>query len=257
MNRFAFIVPVYRHGATLDKVVSSLVKFNCPVIVVDDGNAEEDKAFIRHAAEKYSCVVPVWRDKNGGKGKAVNDGVRKAHELGVTHVLQIDSDGQHDISRVGHFLELSEKNPRALICSYPEYDESAPAARLKARKVANTWLNIVTLSNEIKDCMIGFRVYPLEPYWKLLKSHAILDSHMGFDIDILVHFIWKGIPVVQSPVKISYPKDGVSNFRVVRDNVHIFLAYTRLCIGMMFRSPVLIFRAIKRGLRKNVKAVVQ
>ncbi|MDO4505944.1 MAG: glycosyltransferase family 2 protein [Spirochaetales bacterium] len=251
MNKFAFIVPVYRHGATLDQVVSSLLKYNCPVIIVDDGNEEKDKAFIRQAVEKYSCVVPVWRNKNGGKGRAVNDGVLKAQELGVTHVLQIDSDGQHDANRIEHFLELSEKNPEALICSYPEYDESAPASRLKARKVANTWVHIVTLSNEIKDCLIGFRVYPLEPYLKLLKGHAILDSHMGFDIDILVHLMWKGVPVVQSPVKVSYPKDGVSNFRVVRDNVHISLAYTRLCIGMMLRSPVLIFRAIKRGLKKN------
>ena len=94
-------------------------------------------------------------------------------------------------------------------------------------------------------------MYPVAPYYRLLKDHAVIDSHMGFDLDILVHMIWKNIPVVQSPVKVSYPKDGVSNFRLVRDNVHISLAYTRLCIGMMFRSPVLIFRAIKRGLKKN------
>ena len=251
MNRFAFIVPVYRHGATLDHVISSLIEFNCPIIVVDDGNEEEDKKYIRQAVEKYSCVVPVWRKKNGGKGKAVNDGVRKAWELGVTHVLQIDSDGQHDVGRVEHFLELSEKNPEAIVCSYPEYDESAPAARLKARKFANLWFHIVTLSNEIKDCLIGFRVYPLVPYIKLLKWHAIIDSHMGFDTEILVRLIWKGVPVVQNPVKVSYPKDGISNFRVFRDNVHISLAYTRLCFGMIFRLPVLIFRAIKRGVKKN------
>lgn len=251
MNRFAFIIPVYRHGSTLDYVVSSLLEFNCPIIVVDDGNGEEDKAFIRQVAEKYPCVVPVWRSSNGGKGRAVNDGVRKAHELGVTHFLQIDSDGQHDVGRVKHFLELSEKNPEAIICGYPEYDESAPTARLKARKVANTWVHIVTLSNEIRDCLIGFRVYPVAPYHKLLKSHAIIDTHMGFDTDILVHLMWKGIPVVQSAVKVNYPKDGVSNFRVVRDNIHISLTYTRLCIGMMFRSPVLVWRMFKRGSRKN------
>ena len=92
MNRFAFIVPVYRHGSTLDYVVSSLLKFNCPIIVVDDGNGEDDKKFIRDVESKYSAVVVIWRKKNGGKGRAVNDGVKKAHELGITHVLQIDSD---------------------------------------------------------------------------------------------------------------------------------------------------------------------
>lgn len=251
MNKFAFIVPVYRHGSTLDYVVSSLLKFNCPVIVVDDGNGEEDKKFILQVAEKYSCVVPVWRKKNGGKGRAVNDGVRKAFELGVTHVLQIDSDGQHDVNCVEHFLELSKKNPEAVICSYPEYDESAPKARLKARKFANLWVHIVTLSNEIKDCQIGFRVYPIAPYMELLKWYVMIDSHMGFDTEILVRLMWKGVSVVQSPVKVSYPKDGISNFRVFRDNVHISFAYTRLCIGMVFRSPILICRLIRKGMKKN------
>lgn len=251
MNKFAFIVPVYRHASTLDYVVSSLIKFNCPIIVVDDGNEEEDKKNIKQVAKKYSSVVLLERKKNGGKGRAVNDGVKKAYQLGLTHVLQIDSDGQHDVNRVEYFLELSNKNPNSIICSYPEYDESVPKSRLIARKFANFWIHIVTLSNEIKDCLIGFRVYPVEPYYKLLKSFAIVDTHMGFDVDILVHLIWKGINIVQSSVKVSYPKDGVSNFRVIRDNIHISLTYTRLFFGMIFRLPILLFRILKRGLKNN------
>ncbi|MCI5829704.1 MAG: glycosyltransferase [Spirochaetales bacterium] len=252
MNKFAFVIPVYRHGSTLDKVVSSLLKFNYPVIVVDDGNGEEDKKYISQVAEKYACVVPVWRKKNGGKGRAVSDGVLKAHELGITHVFQIDSDGQHDVSRVEYFLELSEKNPHALILSYPEYDASVPSSRLKARQIADTWIHIVTLSNEVKDCLIGFRIYPVEPYYSLLAHHALLDSHMGFDADIIVRFMWKGIPLIQNPVKVLYPEGGISNFRVVLDNVHISITYAKLCIGMFFRLPVLLYRKIYRGLNKNV-----
>ncbi|MBQ0040222.1 MAG: glycosyltransferase family 2 protein [Treponema sp.] len=247
MNRFAFLVPVYRHGSTLDYVVSSLLRFNFPVIVVDDGNGEEDKKYINECAAKYSQVVLVVRPKNGGKGRAVNDGVRKAFEIGATHVLQVDSDGQHDIGQVEHFLELSRQHPDAVVCSYPEYDESAPKARLRARKFANLWVHIVTVSKKIKDGLIGFRLYPVAPYMKLLKNHAMIDTHMGYDIDILVRLVWKGVPLVQSPVKVSYPKDGVSNFRVVRDNVHISMVYTKLCIGMVFRLPVLLFRKIRNG----------
>ena len=47
MNKFVFIVPVYRHGSTLESVIASLEEYRCPVIVVDDGNGEEDKKFIR------------------------------------------------------------------------------------------------------------------------------------------------------------------------------------------------------------------
>ena len=71
---YGFIIPVYKHGAFLETVVSSLAGFNLPVIVVDDGNDEENKAYIRAVASKHSQVVLVERSKNGGKGLAMNDG---------------------------------------------------------------------------------------------------------------------------------------------------------------------------------------
>ena len=174
----------------------------------------------------------------------MSDGVRKAYEMGLSHILQIDSDGQHDAGRIGHFLEVSTKNPEAVICGYPEYDETAPAKRVNGRKIANAWIHFVTLSNEIKDAMIGFRVYPVAPYYKLISGPVILDGRMGYDIDILVHLSWKGVKIVSESVKVNYPIDGVSNFRMVRDNVRISFTYARLVIGMIVRLPILIFRKI-------------
>lgn len=250
MNRYAFIVPVYRHGSTLEYVVSSLQKYGFPVIVVDDGNDEADKKFIREVQKKYSNVVLVEHKKNKGKGKAVNDGVIRAAQLGMTHVFQLDSDGQHDLGAVDEFINLSEKNPSAIICGYPQYDDTVPRHRLNGRKIANFWIHVVTVSGKIKDAMIGFRIYPVAPYAGLLKRHAIIDSHMGYDIDILVHLSWKNIDVISSPVKISYPKDGVSNFRAVRDNIHISLTYARLCCGMIIRLPLLVLNALKGNRKK-------
>lgn len=241
---YGFVVPVYNHGATLEYVVKQLTEYGFPIIVVDDGNDEVNKKFISEVAQKYLQVVVVTRKKNGGKGKAMSDGVRKAYEMGLSHILQIDSDGQHDAGRIGHFLEVSTKNPEAVICGYPEYDETAPAKRVNGRKIANAWIHFVTLSNEIKDAMIGFRIYPVAPYYKLISGPVILDGRMGYDIDILVHLSWKGVKIVSESVKVNYPIDGVSNFRMVRDNVRISFTYARLVIGMIVRLPILIFRKI-------------
>lgn len=246
MNKFGFIVPVYKHGSTLESVVSRLVKFNYPIIVVDDGNDEVNKNFITEVDKKYELVHLVTRKKNGGKGRAMKEGILKAHELELTHILQVDSDGQHDIEQAQFFFSESEKNPDAIICAYPTYDESVPAYRLNGRKIANGWVHIVTLSNEIIDALIGFRIYPVAPYYNLIKHHAIIDSHMGYDIDILVRLFWKNIPVISHPVKIHYPEDGVSTFRMVRDNGHIALTYTRLCLGMFIRFPVILFHKKQR-----------
>ena len=85
---YGFVVPVYNHGATLEYVVKQLTEYGFPIIVVDDGNDEVNKKFISEVAQKYSQVVVVTRKKNGGKGKAMSDGVRKAYEMGLSHILQ-------------------------------------------------------------------------------------------------------------------------------------------------------------------------
>lgn len=244
-----FVIPVYNHGAALPAVIRQLAVYKLPVIVVDDGNDSDNKARIKKAVESCPDAVLVERGKNGGKGLAVRAGVLKARELGFSHIFQIDADGQHDAARAGFFLEQAEQNPNAVICGYPEYDASAPARRVLGRKIANSWVHVVTFSKDIRDAMIGFRIYPVDAYYKLLKRRAVLDNRMGYDIDILVHFSWAGVPVISQSVKVIYPADGISNFRLVRDNLRISMTYTRLFIGMIFRLPVLAYRAIRRKAR--------
>jgi glycosyltransferase involved in cell wall biosynthesis len=245
MNRFGFIIPIYNHGSTIEAVVQSLLSFSFPIILIDDGNDEKNRALIQECASRHHEVSLVSYQKNAGKGAAMSKGVKKAFELGLTHVFQIDADGQHDISSCKAFFELSEKNPDALINGYPDYKEDAPSSRTKGRKIANNWAKFVSLNWSIKDALCGFRIYPIAPYMKLLNHHAFINPRMGYDADILVHLSWLGVPVLNLPVNVSYPKDGISNFRLVRDNFAISVTFARLCIGMIFRLPKLIFLAAK------------
>lgn len=243
--KYGFVIPVYNHGNTLESVVQNLLPYDFPIIIVDDGNNEENKALIRKVDEKYPLVTLVTREKNGGKGCAFFDGLYKAKEIGLTHVLQIDSDGQHDSSKVNRFIELSKENSEAIICGCPEYDSSAPKTRVNGRKVANGWIHIVTLSNKIKDGMIGFRIYPVDSMIKVKNRTLYMDGRMGFDIEVLVRMCWAKVPIVCEPVKVFYPEDGISNYRYFRDTVRISFTYARLCIGMIVRLPILLIRNIK------------
>ena len=224
--KYGFVIPVYRHGATLESVVKSLAGFEFPIIVVDDGNDEENRNLIAAVAQKYPLVTVVTRPKNGGKGRAMISGIYKAHEMGLTHILQLDSDGQHDAARADRFFELSRQNPDAIICGYPQYDATAPKSRVNGRKFANGWIHIVTLSGQIKDAMIGFRIYPVAPFVKMY---------------------WRGVPVISEPVKVFYPADGISNYHYFKDTLRLTSVYSRLCIGMIFHAPLLLFRKIRNA----------
>lgn len=240
------VIPVYNHGNTAGPIVDFLVEHHIHVIIVDDGSYLKSKAALAKIEKKYSDDVTLLTlPENRGKGAAVMVGMEMAAKLGLTHVLQIDADGQHDINRVVPFFELSEAHPDALICGYPEYDETVPKNRLTGRKITNTMIAVETLGSGIRDGMCGFRVYPVEPTLKIRNKLAF--PRMGFDIDVLVKLYWSGVPVIDSPVKVTYPEGGTSNFRMVHDNIEISLVHTRLFFGMLFRLPKLIALRKRNG----------
>lgn len=247
--KICFIIPVYNHGSTVEAVLTSLKPYGLPVIVVDDGNDEKNKQLIQAAVEKFDDVTLIVNPKNGGKGKAFALGIREAYKMGFTHAFQIDADGQHDSGCCSSFIQACENNPKAIICGYPVFDSSVPEHRKNGRKISNNYGKFVAVNKNVGDILCGCRIYPVADYIKILNHHAIINSRMGFDIDILIHYLWRGVQEVNLPVNVTYPKDGISNFRMVRDNLHIASTYARLTIGMIIRLPWLVFLAIKRKIK--------
>lgn len=243
------LIPVYRHGKACVQVVESILQYGIPIILVDDGNAEEAKAFLRSIKNSHPQVEIVTLSKNMGKGGAFKAGVIFAKNAGFSHILQIDADGQHDSKRIPFFLEKSFSSPEKLICGYPEYDESAPGHRKNAHAFANTWCAIITWSRKITDALCGFRVYPTEPTYRFVQK-KFFDKRMGFDVEILIKLMWSGVDVEFYPVKVTYPSDGISNFHAFRDNVRISWVFTKLCLKMILLSPYLLWKKAFSFVRK-------
>lgn len=238
------IIPVYNHGRALKAVIARLKPFNLPCFLVDDGSALDTRQALE-TLEKTEALHLIRLEHNQGKGAAVMAGMKAAFNAGFTHAIQVDADGQHDIEALGECLSLMNNNPAAVINGVPVYDESAPKSRVHGRKVTNFWCAIETLSLAIDDAMCGFRAYPLKSVMQLI-SRQKLAPRMGFDIDILVKLFWLGVPIVSWPTRVIYPKDGVSHFRLFKDNVAISWLHTKLFFGMLPRFPALLKRALAR-----------
>ena len=240
-----FLLPVYRHGKTVYPLVKQLAVFGLPVIVVDDGNDSENRLCLKECASQTPGVVLVSLKKNLGKGGAVMHGLKRAEELGLTHVLQIDADGQHDIGNASFFLEESARHPENVICGYPEFDETAPKGRVTGRKISSFWAAVTSLSLEFKDVLCGFRVYPVNPAVRICRR-AFLDKRMGFDPEILVRLYWNKVYPVYHPIRVRYPEGGISNFHIVKDNIRVSWTFCRLSAGMLLRLPLLIARKTRK-----------
>lgn len=239
------VIPVFNHEGAMPAVLDSLKGFGLDCLLVNDGSSEECSRVLEALAlEQAAWVSLLTLEQNQGKGGAVMAGLLEARQRGYSHALQIDADGQHDVRDLPKFLEAAEADPEAVICGVPLFDASAPKARLYGRWATHIWIWINSLSLQIKDAMCGFRLYPLNSVVKLI-SEVELGRRMDFDPELLVRLSWRGARIVSIPTQVQYPLDGRSHFRLFSDNWLISRMHARLFFGMLFRSPLLLWRKCK------------
>lgn len=238
------VIPVYNHQGAITNTLKNVLKYGYPIVLVDDGSETECHKVLCGLVERYcDSVSLVHLPVNSGKGAAVKAGMLYALEKGFSHGLQVDADGQHNITDIPSFMLAAKESQKSLICGYPVYDESVPKHRYYARYLTHIWIWINTLSFVIKDSMCGFRVYPLVQACDLINTSPCGDR-MDFDSEIIVRWVWAQHKVKNLPTKVIYPLDGVSHFNKVHDNVLITWMHTRLFFGMLRRFPQIVWNKI-------------
>src|SRR5262249_19327903 len=146
-------------------------------------------------------------------GAALKTGYRVAAASGYSHVVQLDADGQHAAGDVPRFLAAMRADPDALVLGVPEFDASAPIARIYARQISRGLVWLACLSRIVPDPLCGFRGVPLAPALAVIGSVPTGDW-MDFEPELAVRLVWHGTPIAALPTRVIYPPDGVSHFSV-------------------------------------------
>lgn len=228
--RPCLVVPVFNPGPALTRTVEGLLSTGYPVLLQDDGSDAPTQAALSDLKRVHPELDLGRWEVNQGKGAAVVALLRRAAAMGFTHALQVDADGQHGLEAVPRFLALGSAHPAAVIAGVPRYEGTVPAARRYGRLFTHAWVHFETLSFAIGDSLCGFRLYPLRPVMRLLERGP-LPARMDFDTAAIVRLAWEGVPIVNAPVTVIYPEDGISHFRMVKDNLRL----TRLHTGLVLR----------------------
>lgn len=240
------LIPSYNPGVKVYETVRQARQYWAPVWVIIDGSTDgSTDGLLAMAADDDGLQVMVL-PTNQGKGAAVLYGIEQASQAGFTHVLTMDSDGQHPQDRIPDFMAESLKQPDAMILGKPVFDASAPSLRVKEREVSNWWANLETLWAGIGDSLFGFRVYPVESLKQVMRNQKWM-RHFDFDPEAVVRLCWKGVRPVNLSAEVRYfseDEGGVSHFRYLRDNVLLTWMHSRLFIGFVLRLPILLFQRL-------------
>jgi len=242
------LIPSYNPGRKVFETVQGARQQWNPVWVVVDGSDDGTAEALEVMARQDPGLRVLIRSKNGGKGTAVLDGAVQALQEGYTHALTMDSDGQHPPERIGAFMAASAAQPASMVLGEPLFDASAPTVRVKGRRVSNWWANLETLGAGVNDSLCGFRVYPLGPLVRIMRSHRWM-RRFDFDVEAVVRLSWSGVEAINLPAAVRYfrPEEGgVSHFNYLRDNLLLTSMHSRLFVGFLARLPLLLARRARR-----------
>jgi len=229
-HKAIIVIPVYNHAATLRSVVKGALDVNDSVMVVDDGSTDDAVSLLRGLK-----VHLVRHPRNRGKGAAILTAAQEARRLGMTHMVTIDADGQHDPSDFNRFLPLLQKHPDAVIVGKRDFEHAdVPRANRFGRGFSNFWLRLQT-GKALGDAQSGFRVYPLS----ILENLKLYEKRYTFEIEVLVKAAWAGVELLETDIYVYYPRGEkrISHFHLFLDNFRLSWLNAKLTMRSILPWP--------------------
>ncbi len=231
--RFAVVAPTYNNAGTLRNVIDQLLTLELPLFIVNDGSTDQTSSLLLDMAGDIQVVTHA---RNLGKAAAIKTGFAAAIQAGCTHVITIDTDGQHDVSDVPKLIAIARSHQEALIIGErDDRDVHYPRSSLSGRKWSNRFVKLES-GLVVSDSQSGLRIYP-----RSVMSLPVSASRYGFETEVLTRAGWANVQVIETPIRCIYEVSTgrVSHFRPWRDTISAFAMHARLLLRSMLPiSPV-------------------
>ena len=226
------LAPTFNNAKTLADVLGRIDAHGLPVIVVDDGSTDDTATILQSWSTMGASRERLTHPKNRGKAAALQTSFVRAVEMGFTHAVTIDTDGQLDPAEIPNLLAVARRSLEALVIGCR--DANAPDYP-KASRIGRYWANVGVFwasGARVSDSQCGFRVYPLAQVMAL-RCRA---GRYGYETEVLTRAAWAGLPIEQTEVRCSYqvPEGRVTHFRPWRDS----LSAARMHVWMLLLSAL-------------------
>ena len=224
----SIVMPAYNESVRLPRYLPDVAEFveSLPspgeVIVVDDGSADGTAAYVREFSLAHPCVRLVRRPSNGGKGRAVLDGVDAARNR---YILIADADGATPIAEAVQLLAAAERGFEIVIGSRVAGTAARGRDILRAAlgRVFYSLVNFLAVPG-IADTQCGFKLFRVDVARALFRE---LGEHgWAFDVEILYRAQLAGYGVAEVPVR--WQEIAGSKVRPFRDGYRMFMSLLRI-----------------------------
>ena len=221
------LIPAFNEQNSIAQVVRGVSHYIPDVLVVDDGSTDLT------GAEGASAGARVVRFReNSGKGVALKMGFAVAEEMGFSHVLTIDADGQHDPAEIPQFLEKAKETGAAVILGCRMEDVSSMPKLRRLTNRFSSWLVSRFAGQRIHDSQSGYRLISME----FARDIELKSERYDAESEILITSARRGFPIAEVKIRTIYGSEK-SKIRAVVDTLRFFRAVFLTALRVPWKGP--------------------
>lgn len=225
------IVPAYNEEESITAVLANLLENNYHVLVVDDGSEDQTRLITQKVGVDV-LTLPF----NLGVGGALRAGFKFAVRQNYRAVVQVDADGQHDISQIVDLINHANEFGAHLVLGsrFQRADKSmrVPIIRRQVMRLLSTLASRAT-GTQITDATSGFRLIQEPLLSEFAKVFPIY--YLGDTYEALMSAGKAGFTVREIPTIIVNRTHGTSSASTLQSIRFIFKSVVVAGVGIHAR----------------------
>jgi hypothetical protein len=226
------VLPCHNEEGALPQVLGRLeaLRTQHPAIdycVVDDGSTDQSPLLLKARAPANHVRHP----SNVGVSGALRTGFLIARGLGVSQVVQCDSDGQHPVEEIPRLLEEARTRGADLLIGARAPGEGMSAARRAGALLVSLALLLFGRRARVSDPTSGLRVYSMRAVEALLRDMP--DEYPEPEAVALAAV--RRLAIAESRVEMLPRRTGRSSLNLLSGLRYVVKVSTAL-VGLRIRS---------------------
>jgi len=202
MKKLSIIIPVYNEEKTIAEIIKRVKKVRIPkvskeIVVVDDASIDNTKKALEEIKKKDNKIKIFRHRKNRGKGAAVKTGLKKATG---DYLLIQDADLEYDPQDIPKLLKPIQEGKTEVV--YGSRFTGEHKNMFFWHMLGNKFLSMATnilYNTTLSDMEVCYKLFSKSS----LKGVVLKENRWGFDPEITVKILKKGIRIYEVPISYS------------------------------------------------------
>ena len=233
-QKILIIVPAYNEGRNIKATIEGILslRLGAAILVVDDGSRDQTSS---EAVQTQVKVIAL--PFNLGIGGAVQTGFQYAREHDFDIAVQVDADGQHDVSYLGKLIDpvLNRRADMTIGSRFlPPYlgYRSSWVRRMGIHFFARL-ISFLTKS-KVTDPTSGFRAFNK----KMIHAFAEYYPHDFPEPEAIMVARRLGAQILEVPVQMRKRTHGQSSIRYVRTLYYMVKVTCAILLSMIKKKEI-------------------